>query len=128
MPTFLVGYFFAHQKMPRNFLLYKKRRPSVKMKRPRQPAVRQYTGPLALLNFVGNETTSFVRHFYCCLSRLEKELNRQRQTLKPLENQGFFRLSLLYRNGILPLPCYLKWDGIRKRYKNGSDTQTFIQR
>lgn len=27
-------------------------------------------------------------------------MNRRRQTLKPLENQGFFRLSLLYRNGI----------------------------
>lgn len=26
-------------------------------------------------------------------------MNRRRQTLKPLENQGFFRLSLLYRNG-----------------------------
>jgi hypothetical protein len=34
---------------------------------------------------------------------LEKELNKRRQTLKPLENKGFFCLSLLYRNGI-PMP------------------------
>jgi len=27
-------------------------------------------------------------------------LNKRRQTLKPLENKGFFCLSLLYRNGI----------------------------
>ena len=31
-------------------------------------------------------------------------MNRRRQTLKPLENQGFFRLSLLYRNGTLVSP------------------------
>ena len=79
----------------------KKGRPLVKVKRPRQSAIRQYTGPLALLNFVGNETASFIRQISCCHSRLEKELNRQRQTLKLLENQGFFRLSLLYRNGTL---------------------------
>lgn len=27
-------------------------------------------------------------------------MNKRRQTLKPLENKGFFCLSLLYRNGI----------------------------
>lgn len=43
--------------------LHEKRRPSDKMKRPRQPAARQYTGPLALLNFVVNETASFFRYF-----------------------------------------------------------------
>lgn len=68
----------------------------------------QYTGPLVLLNFVGNETASFIRQISCCHPRLEKELNRQRQTLKPLENQGFFRLSLLYRNATtLLLSCIL---------------------
>ena len=43
--------------------LHEKRRPSDKMKRPRQPAARQYTGPLALLNFAVNETASFFRYF-----------------------------------------------------------------
>nr|DAQ51395.1 MAG TPA: hypothetical protein [Caudoviricetes sp.] len=28
-------------------------------------------------------------------------MNKRRQTLKPLENKGFFCLSLLYRNGTL---------------------------
>ena len=64
-----------------------------------QSAIRQYTRLMVLLNFVDNKTSSYVRQISCCHSRLEKELNRQRQTLKPLENKGFFRLSLLYRNG-----------------------------
>ena len=70
------------------------------MKRPRQSAVRQNAGPLALFSFVVNVTASFFRQFSRHISTWEKELNRRRQTLKPLENQGFFRLSLLYRNGI----------------------------
>ena len=69
------------------------------MKRPRQSAVRQNAGPLALFSFVVNVTASFFRQFSRHISTWEKELNRRRQTLKPLENQGFFRLSLLYRNG-----------------------------
>ena len=36
---------------------------------------------------------------------LEKELNKRRQTLKPLENKGFFCLSLLYRNGTPMYHC-----------------------
>lgn len=39
--------------------LHEKRRPSDKMKRPRQSAVRHKAGPLALLNFVVNKTASF---------------------------------------------------------------------
>jgi hypothetical protein len=77
----------------------KKGRPPNKMKRPRQSAVRQNAGPLALFSFVVNVTASFFRQFSRHISTWEKELNRRRQTLKPLENQGFFRLSLLYRNG-----------------------------
>ena len=41
----------------------KKGRPPAKVKRPRQSAIRQYAGPLALLNFVVNETASFFRYF-----------------------------------------------------------------
>lgn len=34
-------------------------------------------------------------------------MNKRRQTLKPLENKGFFCLSLLYRNGIaVPACCW----------------------
>lgn len=36
-------------------------------------------------------------------------MNKRRQTLKPLENKGFFCLSLLYRNGtLLQLYCLKK--------------------
>ena len=77
------------------------------MKRPRQSAVRQNAGPLALFSFVVNVTASFFRQFSRHISTWEKELNRRRQTLKPLENQGFFRLSLLYRNGThTPRSCW----------------------
>lgn len=38
---------------------------------------------------------------------MEKELNKRRQTLKPLENKGFFCLSLLYRNGNIELPLII---------------------
>ena len=83
----------------------KKGRPPKKMKRPRQSAARQNAGPLALFGFVVNVTASFFRQFSRHISTWEKELNRRRQTLKPLENQGFFRLSLLYRNGIAAPAC-----------------------
>ena len=36
-------------------------------------------------------------------------MNKRRQTLKPLENKGFFCLSLLYRNGILTPVCSFTW-------------------
>lgn len=36
-------------------------------------------------------------------------MNKRRQTLKPLENKGFFCLSLLYRNGILTPACSFTW-------------------
>lgn len=74
-------------------------RPPDKIKRRRQSAVRQNAGPLALFSFVVNVTASFFRQFSRHISTWEKGLNRRRQTLKPFENQGFFRLSLLYRNG-----------------------------
>ena len=77
------------------------------MKRPRQSAARQNAGPLALFGFVVNVTASFFRQFSRHISTWEKELNRRRQTLKPLENQGFFRLSLLYRNGTPTPACSL---------------------
>jgi len=70
------------------------------MKRPRQSAIMQNAGPPILFSFVVNAIASFFRQFSRHISTWEKELNRRRQTLKPLENQGFFRLSLLYRNGI----------------------------
>ncbi|MFR1595051.1 MAG: hypothetical protein ACLSU2_05430, partial [Oscillospiraceae bacterium] len=38
---------------------YEKRAPTLKVKRPRQSAVRHKAGPLALLNFVVNKTASF---------------------------------------------------------------------
>ena len=84
------------------------------MKRPRQSAVRQNAGPLALFSFVVNVTASFFRQFSRHISTWEKELNRRRQTLKPLENQGFFRLSLLYRNGTLSPRTALTSDATRK--------------
>ncbi|MUT96852.1 MAG: hypothetical protein EP147_14105 [Subdoligranulum sp.] len=83
----------------------KKGRPPIKVKRPRQPAVRHKAGPLALLNFVVNKTASFFLYSFRQFSTLEKELNKRRQTLKPLENKGFFCLSLLYRNGTPMPPC-----------------------
>ena len=39
-----------------------------------------------------------------------RDRNKRRQTLKPLENKGFFCLSLLYRNGILMYHCLSAWD------------------
>ena len=75
------------------------------MYHPQQSAVRKNAGPLALFSFVVNVTASFFRQFSRHISTWEKELNRRRQTLKPLENQGFFRLSLLYRNGIAVPAC-----------------------
>ena len=80
------------------------------MKRPRQSAARQNAGPLALFGFVVNVTASFFRQFSRHISTWEKELNRRRQTLKPLENQGFFRLSLLYRNGTAVRPYIILFD------------------
>jgi hypothetical protein len=111
----------------------KKGRPPKKMKRPRQSAARQNAGPLALFGFVVNVTASFFRQFSRHISTWEKELNRRRQTLKPLENQGFFRLSLLYRNGtatfpflstwaIPPLPSAIVWD--TKAWKSPTGTCT----
>ena len=64
----------------------------------------------------------FSSHF-----NLEKELNKWRQTLKPLENKGFFRLSLLYRNGIAvpvsSMPMVWAW----RRFRNGWDTAISAQ-
>ena len=59
------------------------------MKRPRQSAVRQNAGPLALFSFVVNVTASFFRQFSRHISTWEKELNRRRQTLKPLKIKAF---------------------------------------
>ena len=53
------------------------------------------------LFFVLFFTASLFRLISCCFSKLEKELNEHRQTTKLLVYQGLFRLSLLYRNGIL---------------------------
>ena len=102
--------------------LHEKRRPSDKMKRPRQPAARQYTGPLALLNFVVNETASLFSIFFSPCFNLEKELNKWRQTRGLLENQGFFRLSLLYRNGIPTPVCWSIWDLTCWKYRNAWGT------
>lgn len=47
---------------PRDYrvvFLIQKRAPTLKVKRPRQSAVRHKAGPLALLNFVVNKTASF---------------------------------------------------------------------
>jgi len=100
----------------------KKGRPPKKMKRPRQSAARQNAGPLALFGFVVNVTASFFRQFSRHISTWEKELNRRRQTLKPLENQGFFRLSLLYRNGIASQLYRLNKVWILKQYHICLDT------
>ena len=106
----------------------KKGRPPDKMKRPRQSAVRQNAGPLALFSFVVNVTASFFRQFSRHISTWEKELNKRRQTLKPLENQGFFRLSLLYRNGTPLLPDASNKILMQKAYLKFSDILTLILR
>ena len=62
--------------------------------------------------------------FFVLQFRLEKELNQHRQTPKPLENKGFFRLSLLYRNGT-PVPvCCLPGASSLKKSANGWGTAT----
>ena len=95
------------------------------MKRPRQSAVRQNAGPLALFSFVVNVTASFFCQFSRHISTWEKELNRRRQTLKPLENQGFFRLSLLYRNGTVVQACFLQTAYRWNKFKSGWGTVIF---
>ena len=61
----------------------------------------------------------FSSHF-----NLEKELNKWRQTLKPLENKGFFRLSLLYRNGIAAPVCSMPMAWAWRRFRSGWGTAT----
>ena len=98
------------------------------MKRPRQSAVRQNAGPLALFSFVVNVTASFFCQFSRHISTWEKELNRRRQTLKPLENQGFFRLSLLYRNGIAVRAYCLQTACPLSTFRSGSGTVILLRR
>ena len=98
------------------------------MKRPRQSAVRQNAGPLALFSFVVNVTASFFRQFSRHISTWEKELNRRRQTLKPLENQGFFRLSLLYRNGTPTRHFSSTWEKAHCSSRNGSGMRRYRPR
>ena len=98
------------------------------MKRPRQSAVRQNAGPLALFSFVVNVTASFFCQFSRHISTWEKELNRRRQTLKPLENQGFFRLSLLYRNGIPMLRYSLHTEPILLLFLKGLVIPEYLRR
>ena len=106
----------------------KKGRPPDKMKRPRQSAVRQNAGPLALFSFVVNVTASFFRQFSRHISTWEKELNKRRQTLKPLENQGFFRLSLLYRNGTAVPACCWPTASPSNTFRSGWGTATLPPR
>ena len=106
----------------------KKGRPPKKMKRPRQSAARQNAGPLALFGFVVNVTASFFRQFSRHISTWEKELNRRRQTLKPLENQGFFRLSLLYRNGTAAPVCCWPMASPSSTFRSGWDIATLPPR
>jgi hypothetical protein len=49
---------------------------------------------------------------------LEKELNKRRQTLKPLENKGFFCLSLLYRNGTPIQATFWQMELLQKMCRN----------
>ena len=98
------------------------------MKRPRQSAARQNAGPLALFGFVVNVTASFFRQFSRHISTWEKELNRRRQTLKPLENQGFFRLSLLYRNGTVAQVFFYRVGLRSKMCRNGSFIRILLLR
>jgi hypothetical protein len=55
---------------------YKKRTPTYKSETPTAISGQAYTGPLALLNFVVNETASFFSIFFSSDFNLEKELNK----------------------------------------------------
>lgn len=70
--------------------------------------------PLANILFCLLFNSLLFSSFFVLQFRLEKELNQHRQTLKPLENKGFFRLSLLYRNGTHLRPGVLRLVLIRK--------------
>ena len=50
-------------------------------------------------------------------------MNKRRQTLKPLENKGFFCLSLLYRNGTPTPPSLFKAKLTSRRFPCHSDMQ-----
>ena len=64
---------------------------------------------------------------FASVSMLEKELKWLRQTLKPLKNTGFSRLSLLYRSGIaVPVFCMTK-AGSWKISKSGCGIQKLRQ-
>ena len=59
------------------------------MNQPRQPAVRQYAGPLALLNFVVNETASFFRYFSRHVSTWKRNWINDGKRSNPLKIKAF---------------------------------------
>jgi len=67
----------------------KKGRPPVKVKRPRQSAARQYTGPLALWNFVVNETASFFWYFSRQISTWKRNWINDGKRVNPLKIKAF---------------------------------------
>jgi len=90
----------------------KKGRPPIKVKRPRQPAVRQYTGPLALLNFVVNETASFFRYFSRQISTWKRNWINDGKRVDPLKIKAF---SVCRYYTVTAHTCYPA-DWIRRRY------------
>lgn len=55
-------------------------------------------------------------------------MNKRRQTLKPLENKGFFCLSLLYRNGTPTRHFSSTWEKAHCSSRNGSGMRRYRPR
>ena len=67
----------------------KKGRPPIKVKRPRQPAVRHKAGPLALLNFVVNKTASFFLYSFRQFSTWKRNWIKDDKRSNPLKIKAF---------------------------------------
>ena len=67
----------------------KKGRPPIKVKRPRQPAVRHKAGPLALLNFVVNKTASFFLYSFRQFLTWKRNWIKDDKRSNPLKIKAF---------------------------------------
>ena len=67
----------------------KKGRPPIKVKRPRQSAVRHKAGPLALLNFVVNKTASFFLYSFRQFSTWKRNWIKDDTRSNPLKRKAF---------------------------------------
>ena len=88
----------------------KKGRPPIKVKRPRQPAVRHKAGPLALLNFVVNKTASFFLYSFRQFSTWKRNWIKDDKRSNPLKIKAF---SVCRYYTVTALPCQpFDWDGM----------------